>query len=518
MALGGSIDVTLFLFFLFVRNRDALLDYMKLYINPITIVEFAKAATVLFTILQVIRYIRGLKALSSPLDGFMAKPMIFRCQTSHTRLYPKTNSFAYSYLWVGIPVGWKGNVGGMLSADLSRSSYPWYTRLLSLRPRDAWHTVNSDDYLGRGHADGGLQEKLHDYLENQGINPQEYPHAYLLTAPRFLNYASNPVSIWNLYSAQKELKAFVLEVNNTFDERHIYFVKPDVVPSKTPGLDVAPKLIKTWPKDFYVSTFSSRAGNYSISATDPLYQSMTSSGVVNTTVTLKSAHASLVARIFSSGPALDPALMTIWSKTKFLMAWWWVGLATFPRTLVQALKLLIRRKMQWVFRPEPRRNTMPRHADSAEVVIERLFRNYLRSLVEACDAPLVLRYSPAGLVYGKDEMMASPAAQLADGTAETLDFKVLTPGFYSRLVHYSGSPTEAFLAEHTSATITLSQPDLLSKLAPSVFQEMPSLFEQPRFWAVLNLRSAPSPIGDVASSAPPSPTSQVFKGKGPLRT
>lgn len=156
-------------------------------------------------------------------------------------------------------------------------------------------------------------------------------------------------------------------------------------------------------------------------------------------MTLKTEHVSLAARIFSTGAAIDPATMSVWAKTKFLMAWWWVGLATFPRTLVQALKLLIMRKMQWVFRPEPRRDTMPRHADPTEIFIEGMFRNYLRTLVEGCEGALVINYSPAGLVHGEDETMTSPAVQLANGKAETIEFKVLTPSFYSRFLHHSGT-------------------------------------------------------------------------------
>jgi hypothetical protein len=246
--------------------------------------------------------------------------------------------------------------------------------------------------------------------------------------------------MWNLYSSQRELKAFILEVNNTFDERHIYFVKPNVVPPASLDPNVPPKLVNSWPKDFYVSTFSSRAGTYSVSATDPLFPLMTGSGSVNTTVSLKSPDVSLVARIISSGPAIDPAAMSVWSKTKFLTAWWWVGLATFPRTVIQAMKLLLKRKLQWVFRPEPRRATMPRHADPTEIFIENIFRTYLQTSVERCGEPLAVNYSPAGLVHGKDETMTSPAVQLTDDSkAQTLEFKVLTPSFYSRLLHYTGA-------------------------------------------------------------------------------
>jgi hypothetical protein len=130
--------------------------------------------------------------------------------------------------------------------------------------------------------------------------------------------------------------------------------------------------------------------------------------------------------------------MSVWAKTRFLMTWWWVGLATFPRTVVQAVKLLFTHKMPWVFRPEPRRHTMPRHADATEMFIEGIFRSYLRSLVGDCEDPLVVNYAPAGLVYGENETMASPAAQLADGKTEIVEFKVLTPSFYSRFLHYSG--------------------------------------------------------------------------------
>ena len=237
---------------------------------------------------------------------------------------------------------------------------------------------------------------------------------------------------------------------------------------------------------------------------------MTNPGVINTTITLKSAHASLVARIFSTGRAIDPATMSIWEKTKFLMVWWWVGLATFPRTAVQALTLLLSRKMPWIFRPEPRRDTMPRRADPTEVLVERVFRKYLQSLVETCEEPLIVKYSPAGLVHGQDATMTSAAVQFADGKSETLEFKVLTPSFYSRFLHYSQGIVETFKLENESATITISDIDLLSKLKPSTpLAQLLNPFEHPRFWAIQNLRNAPLPIEDLANSAPSSPTTEA---------
>jgi hypothetical protein len=55
----------------------------------------------------------------------------------------------------------------MISEDDGKELAPWYMRLLSLNPGRAWYTINGDDYLDRGHVEGGLQGKLKKYLEGQ---------------------------------------------------------------------------------------------------------------------------------------------------------------------------------------------------------------------------------------------------------------------------------------------------------------------------------------------------------------
>ena len=110
------------------------------------------------------RFFIGLNSLSSSSDGFPAKPRFYPCVIHHSRLLPKVHRFSYSYLWVGIPVGWKGSIGGMLSSDAPQATPPWYMRLFGLQPGGAWFTVDSDDYIGRGRAKGGLKRKLHGHL------------------------------------------------------------------------------------------------------------------------------------------------------------------------------------------------------------------------------------------------------------------------------------------------------------------------------------------------------------------
>lgn len=177
LAFGGSLDIILLFLLTLIRNWESFVTFINLYIDAADVIDFVKVGAGLFAVLQIFRYFIGLMELSSPLDGFPAKPMAFPCRTNHTRLFPKTHSFSYSYLWVGVPVGWKGSVGGMLSLDDSKQTFPWYTRLFCLNSGGAWHTVNGDDYLGRGHVDGGLEEKLMNYLQSQ-VCPSHVSRTY----------------------------------------------------------------------------------------------------------------------------------------------------------------------------------------------------------------------------------------------------------------------------------------------------------------------------------------------------
>jgi hypothetical protein len=88
------------------------------------------------------------------------KPLFFPSRTTHTRLFPKSHSFSYSYLLVGIPVGWQSSVGGMLSADQGTHS----ARSTS---SSSWYNVDAGDYLDRGHRQLGLEGKLRKFMLSQ---------------------------------------------------------------------------------------------------------------------------------------------------------------------------------------------------------------------------------------------------------------------------------------------------------------------------------------------------------------
>ena len=87
------------------------------------------------------------------------RPLLLPCRTTHTRLFPNKHSFSYSYLFVGIPIGWQGSAGSLLSAERKFSDYQWR--------RSSWFYIDSADYLERGNSAQGLRGKLDDYLRAQ---------------------------------------------------------------------------------------------------------------------------------------------------------------------------------------------------------------------------------------------------------------------------------------------------------------------------------------------------------------
>lgn len=90
------------------------------------------------------------------------RPLFFPARTTHSRFFPQKHSFSYSYLLVGIPVGWRGALRSYLTVDLPYDS-PASSTVFSR----SWFSVDADDYLERGSESLGLQGKLHSYLESQ---------------------------------------------------------------------------------------------------------------------------------------------------------------------------------------------------------------------------------------------------------------------------------------------------------------------------------------------------------------
>lgn len=189
----------------------------------------------------------------------------------------------------------------------------------------------------------------------------------------------------------------ILEVNNTFDEKRVYFLKmqenehagrqhecgdgnfkelnsgidspkdgsisPNGIgsaprPEDEPVLCSSSTNFKiTWAKDFHVSPFNSRKGNYALNAHNPFSSPCRGDNevaIISNTITLTSSkhHAKLIARVFSTQASLDPSSLGLTEEIRLVAGWWWVGFVTFPRILREAAKLFFLRKLHVWYRPE----------------------------------------------------------------------------------------------------------------------------------------------------------------------
>ena len=206
----------------------------------------------------------------------------------------------------------------------------------------------------------------------------------------------------------------ISEVNNTFDERRMYFHPFNMnTPDQTidggecSALEDNEILVAhphrasrefkhVWSKDFHVSPFNSQKGTYSLSACDPTRSCSAeeiskSKPFVDIKATLRSSKGrpKMTARLWSTSAPLDPATMSIKDAIVFISSWWWVGLMTCeyrtlktdsrmnmadealyrkdPRILVEALQLAFRRGLSIYYRPEVRSGTMARKATAEEM-------------------------------------------------------------------------------------------------------------------------------------------------------
>lgn len=95
-----------------------------------------------------------------------SQPYFIPSRTTHRRMFPKTHAFSYSYLTIGVPVGYRGRVNNLLTIDESAEKLSWWRRLVAFTP----FTVDGEGYLSRGSNNRGLRGKLDEYLESEVCN------------------------------------------------------------------------------------------------------------------------------------------------------------------------------------------------------------------------------------------------------------------------------------------------------------------------------------------------------------
>ena len=96
----------------------------------------------------------------------------------------------------------------------------------------------------------------------------------LLTMPRILGYAFNPLSVYFCHAPGGALRAILYEVNNTFGERHSYLIEVDAAATGADGL-----VRQRCDKKMYVSPFLTLDMHYQFTIRPPQNDAPLSIGV-----------------------------------------------------------------------------------------------------------------------------------------------------------------------------------------------------------------------------------------------
>jgi len=194
-----------------------------------------------------------------------ATPLIGFGQVRHTRARPKKHAFAYPTYFLMLPLRSlsraaraKATIPSRPTANengtekATKAPPPWVINRAA--PISFFETDHGD---GRPLAQGGAIAWLDELLLREGIEDatgEVWLHCY----PRVLGFTFKPVSFWYCHRAAHDqggsLRAIVVEVNNTFGERHCYLLD-------APRYGVEQRADKV----FHVSPFNPVQGHYRFS-------------------------------------------------------------------------------------------------------------------------------------------------------------------------------------------------------------------------------------------------------------
>ena len=138
-----------------------------------------------------------------------AEPLLGFGQVRHTRLRPRRHAFAYGTFFLMLPM--------RTLAQGDRNSALAVNRRVAI----SFHDVDHGD--GRSAEQGGALAWLDGLLQAEGIDDAT-GEVWLHTYPRVLGYTFKPVSFWYCHRSDDSLRAILVEVNNTFGERHCYLL------------------------------------------------------------------------------------------------------------------------------------------------------------------------------------------------------------------------------------------------------------------------------------------------------
>ncbi|EPQ55867.1 hypothetical protein GLOTRDRAFT_138622 [Gloeophyllum trabeum ATCC 11539] len=408
-------------------------------------------------------------------------------QVTHARLLPVESAHAFTYPTVSLLLplkalekndldlagGWVFGYGGL------------YGRLTGLRP---------SGYLTDNENDGKfIWSKLARILEGRGYDSDALEDAWMMTMPSFLGYEGiNPLTVYYCYKPEGQLWVVILEVHNTFGERHVYILEVGKGEDPTPkGFDHQ----WTFPRHFHVSPFNDREGFYIVSLTAPSHPPTKSrhnpsspaprpivrihyhppdepSSEAPGKPSIGPLKLSAIIRPVLSLPLTTPAWLFTLASSPFAL------LLTSPRILYQAWILHYRKRLDVFPRPEPKPATEAWDPDIAFPAGDRggigwqpegPLEKYERKRVEAF---LATRATETGvrvtLIPGKPSEPASDFPAHEGAEREHLKVYYLSPRIFTIIFLCPSAAHALLLGSESEKIFVPSSPELfLSVFNPS---------------------------------------------------
>lgn len=134
-------------------------------------------------------------------------------------------------------------------------------RTLRLFSHNRFNLVSFHDRDHGGGEPGGLRAWAERMLAAEGVR-LDGGRIRLLCLPRLLGFAFNPIAVWYCEHRDGSLCAVIVEVRNTFGERHSYLIASGGRPLTYEGPHEKEKC-------FHVSPFMDLAGGYSFRFSEP---------------------------------------------------------------------------------------------------------------------------------------------------------------------------------------------------------------------------------------------------------
>jgi uncharacterized protein len=156
-------------------------------------------------------------------------PRLYRCEIAHTRRAPLRNRFR-------------------------NTTHLWLVDLDELPDHGVLGRFEARDHLGD--PTRTLRENVETYLASEGVVVTG-GRILMAANARALGHCFNPISVFWCHDARGELAATLVEVHNTYGDRHAYLVHPD---------DHGRAMVA---KQMYVSPFHGTDGRYEITAPVP---------------------------------------------------------------------------------------------------------------------------------------------------------------------------------------------------------------------------------------------------------